>query len=73
MSGKRKEHVGERLARTAKACDIFGESVSFEYDGRSTYKSYLGSLLSIGIFVITISFAAKQFIVMMDRADTTHL
>lgn len=56
-----------------KAFDIFGEGVSFEYDGKSTHRSYLGSLLSIGIIVITISYAVRRFLVMQDRADTVHL
>ena len=73
MSNKKKQPVGEKLAQTVKAFDIFGESVAFEYDGKSTYRSYLGSLLSIGIIVITLSYAVKRFIVMQDRADTVHL
>ena len=73
MGGKRRQPMGEKLSRTVKAFDIFGETVSFEYDGKSTYRSYLGSLLSIGIIVITISYAVNRFLVMQDRADTVHL
>ena len=72
MSDK-KEKVSEKLERSIKAFDFFGEGISFEIDGKSTYRSYLGTFLSLSVIVITISYAFSRYRILMDYGDTVHL
>ena len=42
-------------------------------DGSSTYNSIGGALITLVVFAITISYAVRQFIVMLEYGDTRHL
>ena len=60
------------LEKIVKSIDIFGEPISFEIDGRSSSRSYLGALLSLVTTVITFSYAVSRFIKMREFGDTVH-
>ena len=64
--------ASSKLGDIIKSFDLFGEGVGFEIEGRATNTSYLGSLISLAIIVITFSYAASRFTVMSDYADTSH-
>ena len=53
-----------------KSFDIFGESIGFTADGRSTYGSFLGAICSLAIVIITLSYAAQRLEVMFAYGDT---
>ena len=51
---------------------MFGEGVSFEIEGRATKTTYLGSLFSLALIVVTISYAATRFNIMKEYSDTRY-
>ena len=62
----------EKLGNRIKSVDIFGESVGFNIGGEtSTHKTYFGSLLTLVIIAITVTYAFKRYNVMSDYGDTT--
>ena len=71
-SSSRKKSRSSKLGELLKSIDKFGEGVSFEIEGRATKTSYLGSLLSITLIVITLSYAWTRFEVMRSYGDTAH-
>ena len=70
MSSKSKS--SSKLGEAIKSFDLFGEGVVFEIEGRPTKTSYLGSLISLVIIVITISYAFTRFGIMRDHSDTSY-
>ena len=70
MSSKSKS--SNKLGEAIKSFDLFGEGVTFEIEGRSTKTSYLGSLISLVIIVITTSYAFTRFNIMREYNDTSY-
>ena len=70
MSSKSKS--SNKLGEAIKSFDLFGEGVTFEIEGRSTKTSYLGSLISLVIIVITTSYAFTRFGIMREYNDTSY-
>ena len=52
---------------------MFGESIAFAIDGKSTYNSVLGTVVSLAILVITMSYGFELLISMLEYQNTTHL
>ena len=46
--------------------------MSFEIDGGDSYKSYLGSLLSLVIIIVTGSYTFLRFNKMREYGDSVH-
>ena len=61
-----------RLSSTFKRIDLFGETVEFQIDGKASYGSLMGAVLSILVLVVTLSYAFKRFNVMTTFGDTFH-
>ena len=55
MSHKSKVRGGD-LRNKFKGLDMFGTNPSFDIDGRSTLNSYTGSLLSIFIVLVSLTY-----------------
>ena len=53
---KNKKARGSNIGKKFKGIDMFGRSPSFDIDGRSTLNTYTGSLLSIFIVLISLTF-----------------
>ena len=49
--------------------DAFGEPVSLNYNGDTTYKTAVGALLSISIKAFLLFFAAQQVLALMAYED----
>ena len=61
------------LGSKIRSFDIFGDSIKFNLDGKDqTNQSILGTLLTLTIFVITMTYAVKRYGVMVDYGDTSH-
>ena len=60
--------IGDKI----KSFDIFGQTVGFEFAGRSSLNSYLGALLSLCITIVTLFYAVGRFKIMLDFGDTTY-
>ena len=62
-----------KLGDLALSFDQFGESTFFHINGRETYNSFGGTLVTLMILLITISFAVQRLGVMQAYEDTNHL
>ena len=54
-----------QLGSLVKSFDLFGESIGFRVDGKSTYGSYIGAICSLAVIIVTLSYAAKRLEVML--------
>ena len=67
VAGSRFQQLGDKI----KKLDSFGEGVVFNIgDGKTAHKSYLGSLLTLIIIVITANYGFKRFTIMMEYEET---
>ena len=79
ITGQRDRQKGKvrgslaKLNGLALSLDQFGESASFQINGSTTYNSLGGSLMTLVILSITLSYAVQRFIVMKAYEDTNHL
>ena len=62
----------KKTIRSPLLFDFFGESIGFNIKGQSKHKSFIGMLISIGIFCTVTAFAVKKFLVMKSYEDTHH-
>ena len=68
--GSARKRLGQ-LGKKAKSFDMFGEGVGFNIgEGQATHKTYFGSLLTLAVIVITVTYAFKRYTVMSKYADT---
>ena len=64
----------EKLGNKVKEVDIFGEGISFNIGrNQSKYKTYLGSILTLAVIIITSTYAFKRYSIMLDFGDTVYL
>ena len=59
------------LMKIYKRFDIFGQSVSFNVDGRETVTSCMGATLSLLVAFVTIAYAWTRLNVLLELGDTT--
>ena len=52
--------------------DIFGEPIGFSIDGKSSYKSVQGLVLSVGILATVLTFGVNKFLKCLDYQETLH-
>ena len=71
LTVKSRRHAG-KLSKAFKSFDFFGEGISFEIEGESTHRTCLGALCSIAIIIVTLSYAASRFDVMLNYGDSVH-
>ena len=60
------------LCKSIKSFDSFGKGVSFEIDGDSVKRSYLGAFFSIGIIVLTLSYAQNRYMSMIEYGNSSY-
>ena len=65
---KKRVNISEKLT----AIDFFGQGVTFNTDGKSQVNSFLGTLMSILIIVITLVYAESRFTILRRYGDTTY-
>ena len=70
----KKESIGpmKRVSNTLMSIDLFGETATFQIEGKSKYNSFCGTVLSFGIFVTILAYGINKFNVMMNHGDTAH-
>ena len=52
---------------TLSSFDMFGESVKLTYKGKETFTTTMGSLLSVVILLMLLSFAGYRFFILITR------
>ena len=72
MTKKSKARGGD-LGNKLKGLDMFGSNPSFDIDGRSTLNSYTGSLISIFIVLVSLTYLSSRTYIWFNYGDTTHL
>ena len=45
-----------KLSEAFKSIDFFGESIGFKINGKGTYNTFLGALISLCILTVTASY-----------------
>ena len=61
---KKQNFVGRqfsKLGKSIKSFDSFGQGVTFQIEGDSVKRSYLGAFFSIAIIVLTLSYAVDRY------------
>ena len=64
--------VTKKIRDTIFTLDLFGQTIGFRIDGKSSYKSVQGFVLSVGILVTVFIFGANKFLKCFDYQDTLH-
>jgi len=49
---------------------MFGQTPTFLVDNEATYTTWIGSIVSLVIILVTLAFAQTKYIVLKDRLDT---
>ena len=52
--------------------DLFTQTPGFEVEGNTSYRTFMGSILSLLIIIIVTPYAAKRYIIMVDHKDTRY-
>ena len=52
----KKQPAFAKLGEKIKFLDQFGEEIEFEIEGDKTYRTYLGSFLTLLVFVTTLTY-----------------
>ena len=52
--------------------DLFGETASFQIEGKSYYGSIHGAIISIGILATVIAYGLNKYNIMLDFGETSH-
>ena len=55
-----------------KSIDSLGPSIQFKIDGSSSHKTYIGSIVSLWIYFIMLSYIFRRLDVMLRYTDTNH-
>ena len=72
-SKRRRPNVLGKAGDLLGKFDHFGETAGFHIKGEATKHSLCGSILSIAILVLTISYAYRRFNVLREYGDSTHI
>ena len=62
-----KNHLSEWLLKV----DLFGEKAELQIEGKSSYQSFYGALISLGILSTVLAYGHKKFQTMIEYNDTT--
>ena len=65
--------AGYKLYEALSTFDMFGQTPSLKVDGKDGFRSILGALATIAVWVVTVSYAARQFNAMQLYEETTHI
>ena len=69
---KNKEPTANRIGNVLMRIDLFGETASFDINGKTSYPSICGTLMSVVIFAAILAYGGKKYRVMLDYEDTMH-
>ena len=61
-----------KLADSVMRVDKYGETANFSIEGKSTYPSLCGTLVSLAILVVVIPYAINKFVIMKEFNDTNY-
>ena len=62
-----------KLGEKAKSIDIFAEGLYLRVGrDQQTYKTFLGSLLTVIVTIITATYGLRRYNVMSEFGDTVH-
>ena len=68
--GGARKRLGQ-LGKKAKSIDMFGEGVGFNIGGgKETHKTYVGSILTLMVIMITATYIFKRYSVVSGYEDT---
>ena len=56
-----------------KSFDKFGDSVEFKINGRTTFGTWTGSIVTLIIYILISIYGYKKFFIMWDYQDTINL
>ena len=71
MGRKIKDSLLIRIGEKVMAFDKYGESASLSVDGKSTFPSIYGMIISILILLVAVPYGANKFVIMLGREDTS--
>ena len=55
-----------------KAFDMLGRPVSFTFEGRNTYRTYTGTIVTLIVLIVTLIFAVRRFAIAFSYSGSTH-
>ena len=55
-----------------KRFDLFGNGVSFTFDGQSSYQSVCGAILTIISTTLALIFFNEKYLIFIDKEDTNY-
>ena len=61
-----------KITNGQKSIDIFGERVNFNIDGSDSHKGIFGSIVTVCIALIVLSYGLDKFFLMIEYRDTIH-
>ena len=69
---KSKSRFLSQPAKLFSSIDIFGETASFDIQGRSSVKGVFGALLSLAIGIVILSYGVNKFMVLQAYGGTDY-
>jgi len=66
---KKRSFVGT-IKKLKSQVDMFGQTTTFLVDNEATYTTWIGSIVSLVIILVTLAFAHTKYFVLKDRLDT---
>ena len=60
------------LINKIKIIDQLGKEVGFTFDGHSTYRTYLGVIVTIVMFIMTLTYSVKCLSIVSSHTGSTH-
>ena len=64
--------VKKSIDRLFQKFDIYGESIGFKIEGKDTYQSAVGGVLSLITLSLLLAFTVVKTSAMWERDDTVH-
>ena len=61
------------LKNSFLSIDMMGEPIGFNIQGKGTHRTFIGSLMAMSVFVITIYYASVKFDDMINLGDTQFM
>ena len=58
------------LSGLIRTVDRFGETINFQINGRPTFTSWPGTIITLIIYILTFIYAQQKFVMMLNYEDT---
>ena len=58
------------MTESVMLVDKYGETAQFSINGRSSYPSVFGTLVSLAVLAVVIPYAVNKFVIMQEFNDT---